>query len=249
MRLEGKVALITGASGGVGAAQARLFSREGALVFMTDVRVEEGEAIALEIAESGRKTSFAKLDVTKEDDWRSAVALCLKSFGPPTVLVNNAGIYRTTPILDTAEEEWDAVMEVNAKGVFLGTKHVVPEMKAAGGGSIVNISSTAGLLGGGRGHAYGASKGAVRLFTKYTAVQFAKEGVRANSIHPGALDTDLIADVLGTPEGRAASVSKVPIGRIGNAQDVANAALFLASDESSFVTGSELIVDGGLTAR
>jgi cyclopentanol dehydrogenase len=163
--------------------------------------------------------------------------------------VNNAAIYSRVSIEHTEVEEWDRIMDINTKGVFLGTKHAIPVMREAGGGSIVNISSTAGLVGSARGSAYGTSKGGVRLFTKYTAIQHAADRIRANSIHPGPIDTGMIAEALSTPEGRAASESRVPLGRIGTITDVAYGALFLASDESSYMTGSELVIDGGMTAQ
>ena len=151
--------------------------------------------------------------------------------------------------METSLAEWQRILEVNTTGVFLGTKATIPTMQRAGGGSIINISSTAGLVGSGRGSAYGTSKGGIRLFTKYTAVQHANDGIRANSIHPGPIDTEMIVDNIGTPEGRATSESRIPMGRIGTVDDVAFGALFLASDESSYMTGAELIIDGGFTAQ
>ena len=249
MRLEGKVALISGAARGQGETEARLFAQEGASVVLGDVLESEGEAAAAAIRESGGDARFVALDVTSEDAWVSAVRFTVETFGRLDVLVNNAAIYARTLIVDTDIEEWRRIMDVNTTGVFLGTKHAVPAMRESGGGSIVNISSTAGLIGGGSGSAYGTSKGGVRLFTKYTAIQHAPDGIRANSIHPGPIDTDMIADNLSTPEGRADSLSRIPLGRIGAVMDVAYGALFLASDESSFVTGSELVIDGGMTAQ
>ena len=249
MRLEGKVVLISGGALGQGAAEARLFAAEGASVVLGDVREDEGRQVEAQIKETGGQALFVKLDVTSESDWVNAVQETLQRFGKLDVLINNAGIYRTTTIEHTSEEEWDLVMDVNAKGVFLGTKSVIAAMREAGGGSIVNISSIAGLIGSDRGSAYGTSKGGVRLFTKYAAIQHARDGIRANSIHPGPVDTDMIADRISTPEGRAASLSRIPLGRIGTVEDVALGALFLASDESSFMTGAELVIDGGITAQ
>ena len=249
MRLEGKVALISGGARGQGATEGQLFVDEGAKVVLADILDAEGEAAAAQIRENGGEASYVHLDVASEDDWRSAVEFTLQTYGRLDILINNAAIYKRTPIVDTDVEEWRQIMEVNSTGVFLGTKHAIPAMQRSGGGSIINISSTAGLVGSGRGSAYGASKGSVRLFTKYTAIQHALDGIRANSIHPGPIDTEMIADNLATPEGRAESEARVPLRRIGTVMDVAYGALFLASDESSYMTGAELVIDGGVTAR
>ncbi len=249
MRLEGKVALISGGSRGQGATEAELFVEEGAKVVIADILEPEGNAVAAQIREGGGDASFIRLDVTSEDDWRDAVEFTLNTYGRLDILINNAAIYKRTPIVQTELDEWNQIMDINSTGVFLGTKHAVPAMQKSGGGSIINISSTAGLVGSDRGSAYGASKGSVRLFTKYTAIQHAGDGIRANSIHPGPIDTDMIADNIATPEGRAQSEARVPLGRIGTVMDVAYGALFLASDESSFMTGAELVIDGGVTAR
>jgi NAD(P)-dependent dehydrogenase (short-subunit alcohol dehydrogenase family) len=249
MRLEGKVALISGGARGQGATEGQLFVDEGAKVVLADILDVEGEATAAQIRENGGEASYVHLDVTSEDEWRSAVEFALQTYGRLDILINNAAIYKRTPIVDTDVEEWRQIMEVNSTGVFLGTKHAIPAMQRSGGGSIINISSTAGLIGSARGSAYGASKGSVRLFTKYTAIQHATEGIRANSIHPGPIDTVMIADNLATPEARAESEARVPLKRIGTAMDVAYGALFLASDESSYMTGAELVIDGGVTAR
>ena len=249
-RLDGKVALISGGARGQGAAEARIFAREGAKVVIGDVLDAEGTRVAAEIAESGGDALFVHLDVTHEEDWRSAIGVATSSFGKLDVLVNNAGIWRRGRVEDTTVEDWDTIMDVNAKGVFLGTKLAIPEMRKAGGGSIINISSTAGLVGGPRSSAYTASKGAVRLFTKATAVQYAKEGIRANSIHPGPIDTPMIQQVWqGEEQNREAAIARTPLGRIGTPEDIAYGVLFLASDESSFMTGSELVIDGGSTAQ
>ena len=249
MRLVGKVALISGSARGQGEAEARLFAKEGASVVVGDVLENQGKKVEAEINETGGRALFVTLDVASESDWENAIRQTVQTFGKLDVLVNNAAIYRRVLIEDTTVEEWDEVMAVNAKGVFLGTKHAIPEMRKAGGGSIINISSTAGLVGSPRGSAYGASKGSVRLLTKSTAIQYAKDGIRANSIHPGPIDTEMIAANIGTPEGLAASLGRVPLGRIGTVDDVAYGALFLASDESSYMTGSELVIDGGATAQ
>ncbi len=213
MRLEGKVALISGGARGMGAAEARLFAQEGAKVVIGDVLDAEGTRVAAEIAESGGDALFVHLDVTDEEDWRSAIGAAVSSFGKLDVLVNNAGIWRRGRVEDTTVEDWDTIMDVNAKGVFLGTKLAIPEMRKAGGGSIINISSTAGLVGSSRGSAYSASKGAVRLFTKATAIQYAKEGIRANSIHPGPIETAMIQQVWqGDEQNREEAIARILLG-------------------------------------
>ena len=249
MRLEGKVALITGSARGQGAAEARLFAQEGAKVILADVSDPEGIAVAAEIAEAGGDAIYVHLDVTDESQWDAAVQSAVTSFGKLDILVNNAGIWRRGHVMETSSEQWDDIMDVNAKGVFLGTKSAIPEMRKAGGGSIVNISSTAGLVGSKTSSAYSASKGAVRIFSKSTAIQYASEGISANSIHPGPIDTDMGDQVWPDPTSREASISRTALSRIGTAQDIAYGALYLASDESSFVTGSELVIDGGVTAQ
>ena len=249
-RMDGKVALISGGARGQGAAEARLFAREGAKVVIGDLLDVEGMRVAAEIAELGGDAMYVHLDVTSEEDWQSAVAAAVSSYGKLDVLVNNAGIWRRGRVEDTTVEDWDAIQNVNSKGVFLGTKAAIPEMRQAGGGSIINISSTAGLVGGPRSTAYTASKGAVRLFTKATAIQYAGENIRANSIHPGPIDTEMIHQVWqGEDNSREESIARTPLGRVGTVDDIAYGVLFLASDESSFMTGSELVIDGGSTAQ
>ncbi len=249
MRLEGKVALITGAARGQGAAEARLFAKEGAKVVLADVLDRDGTAVAAEIAELGGEALYVHLDVSSEDDWQQAVEAAVSSYGKLDVLVNNAAIWRGGHVADTSSEQWDQVLDVNAKGVFLGTKLAIGEMRKAGGGSIVNISSTAGLVGSRTSTAYSASKGAVRLFTKSTAVQYGAEGIRANSIHPGPIDTAMGDQVWPDAGSREEAIERTVLKRIGTPEDIANGALFLASDESSFMTGTELVIDGGLTAQ
>ena len=249
MRLAGKVALITGGARGQGAVEARLFAREGAKVVVADVLDEEGARVAADIAEAGGNALYVHLDVTQEGDWRRAVQLTVSSFEKLDVLVNNAGIWRRDRVEDTSEQEWNLIQNVNSKGVFLGTKLAIPEMRKAGGGSIINISSAAGLVGSRRSPAYSASKGAVRLFTKSTALQYGREGIRANSIHPGPIDTAMGDQVWPDADSRAEMLSKLALSRIGTSEDVAYGALYLASDESSFVTGTELVIDGGQTAE
>ena len=253
-RLAGKVALISGGARGQGAAEAKLFAQEGARVVIGDVREEQGKQVEAEINEAGGRALWVKLDVTSESEWENAIKATVERFGRLDILVNNAAILRTAPtepstVEHTTAEEWDRVMVVNARGVFLGTKHAIPAMRKAGGGSIVNISSIAAMIGTWRGAAYPSSKAAVTVLTKNTAIQHAEDGIRANSIHPGPVDTEMIVASIGTPESRAASEARMPLGRIGTVEDVAYGALFLSSDESSYMTGAELVIDGGVTAQ
>src|SRR5262245_34127799 len=250
MRLAGKVALISGGARGMGAAEARLFAREGARVVIGDVLEAEGRAVEADIQAKGGEGVFVRLDVTRETDWQQAVALADRRFGRLNVLVNNAGIGGGSRIEDTTVEAWDQMMDVNAKGVFLGTKAVIPAMRQAGGGSIVNISSQLGLVGTDNSSPqYQASKGAVRLLTKATAIQYARDGIRANSVHPGPIVTAMTERRRADPAQYQLTVSRIPLGRYGEADEVAYGVLYLASDESAFVTGSELVIDGGWTAQ
>ena len=249
MRLENKVALISGGARGMGAVEARLFAREGARVVIGDVLEDEGRRTEAEINESGGECVFVNLDVTSEESWHSAVGQAVERFGKLDILVNNAGIDRTHNIVETTSEEWDLVMAINAKGVFLGTKAAIPALRENGGGSIVNISSVAGLVGNLMSSAYTASKGAVRLFTKSTAIQYAGAGIRCNSVHPGTIVTPMTSSMLSEDAYREDRINRTPLGRLGTAEDVAYGVLFLASDEASFMTGSELVIDGGRTAE
>lgn len=248
MRLENKVAFISGGGRGLGEVMAKLFAQEGASVVIGDVLEDEGKQVEAAINETGANCLFVRLNVTDETQWQQAVAATATRFGKLDILINNAGIYRTNKIENTSVEEWDQVLAINGKGVFLGTKAAIPEMRKAGGGSIINLSSVAGLVGSADSGAYNASKGAVRLLTKSTAIQYAKEGIRANSIHPGTIETPMTADLL-SGEGRRDRINRTPLRRLGRADDVAYGALYLASDEASFVTGSELVIDGGRTAE
>src|SRR5690242_14457952 len=250
MRLAGKVALMSGGARGMGAAEAKMFAREGARVVVGDVLDNEGRAVEAEIAAKGGKAAFIRLDVTREADWQAAVALAERTFGKLDVLVNNAGISAVGRVEDPTLEAWQRVMDVNATGVFLGSKAVIPAMKRAGGGSIVNISSQLGLVGtDNTSPMYPASKGAVRLLTKVTAIQYAKEGIRANSVHPGPIVTPMTEKRRADPATYQLMLSRIPLGRYGEPEEVAYAVLYLASDESAFVTGSELVIDGGWTAQ
>ena len=249
MRLENKVALFSGGARGMGAVEAKLFSDEGRKVVIGDILEQEGRQIESAINEAGGNCLFVKLDVTSEADWQGAVAAAVASYGKLDILVNNAGIYRTERVEETSGELWDQVMEINGKGVFLGTKAAIPEMRRAGCGSIINISSSAGLVGSVGSAAYSASKGAMRLFTKATAIQYAADGIRCNSVHPGIIETLMTAEVLADPAYMQDRLNNYPLGRIGQPEDIAYGVLFLASDESSYMTGSELVIDGGLTAH
>ena len=250
MRLAGKVALISGGARGMGAAEARLFAREGACVVIGDILDGEGRAVEAEILGSGGQAAYVHLDVTSEADWERAVAAAVSRFGRLDVLVNNAGVGGGSLLEHTTAAAWDRGMDVNAKGVFLGTRAAIPAMRRAGGGSIVNISSQLGLVGLERSSPwYQASKGAVRTLTKLTAVQYARERIRANSVHPGPITTPMTEARRGDPGHYEYMVSRIPLGRYGEPDEVAYGVLYLASDESSFVTGSELVIDGGWTAQ
>ncbi len=256
MRLEGKVALISGAASGLegelmgfGGAAARLFAREGAKVMLTDINEESGQKTAAQINELGGEAMFLRLDVTNEQDWIDAIRATVANYGRLDILVNNAGTGARFKVEDTTEEVWDTQMNIHAKGAFLGTKHAIPEMRKIRGGSIINVSSIYGLVGSETSTAYHAAKGAIRLFTKSAAIQYAKENIRVNSVHPGYAHTPLTQRGYANAEYLENIRSKVPIGRVGTADDIAYGMLYLASDESSFVTGSELVIDGGTTAQ
>ncbi|MAP40038.1 MAG: cyclopentanol dehydrogenase [Dehalococcoidia bacterium] len=245
-RLDGKVALISGGSKGQGAAEAKLFAQEGAKVVLADILDDEGKKVEAEINETGGEAMYLHLDVTSEADWAAAVKAAVDNYGKLDILVNNAGILLRKGVEETSAEEWDRIQDVNSKGVFLGVKAAIPAMREAGGGSIINISSIAGLRGS-TSTAYGASKGLVRLLTKSTAVQYGPEGIRCNSVHPGIIETDMTEEMLDSA-GREQWLTRTPLRIIANAHDVALGVLYLASDESRYVTGSELVIDGGITA-
>lgn len=247
MRLQGKVAIVTGAASGMGAATARLFAREGAKVVVADMLEHEGRGIAGEI---GAAAAFERLDVADEANWQAVVAATVQRFGGLDVLVNNAGISGSAyaDLFDTAA--WHKVMDVNATGTFLGMKYAVPAMKARGGGSIVNLSSISGFVGQARIHmSYNASKGAIRIMTKSAAVQFGRDRIRVNSVHPGWMPPMRTSGATADPALRAKMMELIPLGRPGEVDEVANAVLFLASDEASYITGTELVVDGGFLAE
>lgn len=253
-RLANKVALVTGGASGLGKAQALIMAREGAAVMLTDINVTDGESVAAQINENGGRALFLEQDVTDESRWEAVVAETVSRFGKLDIAVNNAGIGEGGNAEDTTLEAWRRVTSINLDGVFLGTKHSIRAMKDSGGGSIINISSIEGLIGDPNIAAYNASKGGVRIFTKSAALHCAKAGynIRVNSVHPGYINTPMVQKAMSGEHGeavRAHLVSLHPIGRLGEPEDIANGVLFLASDESSFMTGSELVIDGGYTAQ
>ena len=253
-RLDGKSALITGAALGIGRATAQLFAREGARVAVTDVLDDDGRAVADGLRGAGGTAEYWHLDVASERDVERVVQEVAERFGSLDVLVNNAGISGASrPTHEITEAEWDRVMAVNVKGVFFCTKHAVPHMRRAGGGSIVNLSSIYGLVGAMDAPPYHASKGAVRLMTKTDALFYARDRIRVNSVHPGFIWTPMVEQFLAASgdaaAGRKALDDLHPLGHLGNADDVAYGILYLSCAESAFVTGSELVIDGGYTAR
>lgn len=250
MRLAGKVAIVSGAASGMGAATARRFAKEGASVMIGDVLEEEGRKVAAEITRANGAAEFMRLDVTSEADWKAVVDATVAKWGKLDILVNNAGISGSavTDMLDT--DAWDRLMAVNSRGVFLGTKHAVLAMKRAGGGSIVNLSSISGVTGQTMTHmGYNASKGAVRTLTKSTAVQFGRDGIRANSVHPGLMPPMRTSGATADPEVRKKMLQGVPLRRAGEVDEVANAVLFLASDEARYITGITMPVDAGTMVK
>src|SRR5262245_35816400 len=249
MRLNGKVAIVTGAANGMGQSEALIFAREGAKVAVADLMETEGRQVADKIKAAGGEAIFVKLDVGNEAEWEKAVKATEDAFGKLDVLVNNAGISGSFDPDTMSTSAWDKLMEINAKGVFLGMKHAIPAMQRAGGGSIINISSISGVVGQlGIHMAYNASKGAVRTMTKSAAVQYAKDGIRVNSVHPGMLPPMKSSKGSADPAWREKMIRAVPLKREGRVEEVAHAVLFLASDEASYITGVELPVDGGFLA-
>jgi NAD(P)-dependent dehydrogenase (short-subunit alcohol dehydrogenase family) len=261
-RLVDKVAIISGGASGIGAETARVFAVHGASVVLCDVQDDLGQAVAKEISAAGGVAEYRRLDVCDEAQWIALVAETEQKYGKINILGNIAGISGRPPgmtvqigniagvaLAEQTLEGWNRIMEVNATGVFLGTKSVIPAMLRAGGGSIINISSICGIVGSFANAAYHASKGAVRIFSKAAAIQYAKDQIRVNSVHPGFVDTPMARPgLLGNESGKA-RMDATPLGRFGRPIDIAMGCLYLASDESSWVTGSELVIDGGLTAR
>ncbi len=249
MRVANKVALITGGAHGMGEAMVRLFAREGAKVVVADILEAEGRALAADIVAGGGDALFVKLDVADEAQWEAAIAAVTDRFERIDILVNNAGISGAVPDR-LSTEHYDRLMAVNARGAFLGVKHAIPELRKAGGGSIVNVSSVSGLVGQTFVHmGYNAAKAAIHVMTKSAAVQFAIHGIRVNSVHPGYMPPMRTSISTADPAQRAAMMQAVPMGRTGRPEEVAYAVLFLASDEASYITGTELVVDGGLLAQ
>jgi NAD(P)-dependent dehydrogenase (short-subunit alcohol dehydrogenase family) len=247
MRLKDKVAIVTGGAHGMGEAEARLFAKEGAKVVVADILPDMGEAVAADIRRSGGEARFVQTDVTKDEDWERLVGETLKAYGRLDVLVNNAGVSGSVVNDHDGTDGWDKIIAINQTSVFLGTRRAAAEMMKTGGGSIVNISSIIALVGSASGHpAYGASKGAIRSYTKTCAMRYGPKGVRVNSVHPGYMPAMLNSTNAGE---RAEKIERTPLRRIGEPIEVAYGVLFLASDEASFVTGAELVIDGGWVAQ
>ncbi|MFW6195583.1 MAG: SDR family NAD(P)-dependent oxidoreductase [Chloroflexota bacterium] len=252
MRLEGKSAIVTGGASGIGEATARLFAGEGARVVIADVDTARGKAVAKSIVSDGLTARFEELDVVDEAAWQAVANRTVDAFGSLDVLINNAGVsgqHGRPRVEETTVEGWDIVMDVNAKGVFLGTKAAIPRMREAGGGAIINVSSIYGIVGSKSGTAYHASKGACRVFTKTAAIQCAPDNIRVNSVHPGFIDTPMTESLHAQPGVREERLGATPSGRLGTPDDIAYGILYLASDEARWVTGSELVIDGGMTAQ
>lgn len=251
MRLEHKVAIITGAGSGIGREAALIFAHEGAAVVVADVNDDGGENTVAAITAGGGQAAFIHTDVARAADAEAMVRLAEETFGRLDVIFNNAGIFPDADgsVTDTDEETWDLVMRVNLKGVFLGCKYAIPALLRSGGGSIINVASFVALLGAATPQiAYTASKGGVLSMTREIAVEFARKNIRANALCPGPVDTPLLAELLSDPVRRQRRLVHIPPGRLAQAREIANAALFLASDESSYVNGATFTVDGGITA-
>jgi NAD(P)-dependent dehydrogenase (short-subunit alcohol dehydrogenase family) len=250
-RLNDKVALITGGASGMGKVASHLFAREGAKVVLTDVADEAGEAVAAAIRDGGAQAAYVHADVSRASDAEAMVRFAVDTFGRLTILYNNAGIFpeRDGSVTQTPEEVWDLTIGINLKSVYLGCRYGIPAMIESGGGAIVNVASFVALMGAATPQiAYTASKGGVLSMTREIAVEFARKGVRANALCPGPIETPLLQELLADPARRQRRLVHIPMGRFGLAEEIAKAALFLASDESSYMTGAALVVDGGITA-
>jgi NAD(P)-dependent dehydrogenase (short-subunit alcohol dehydrogenase family) len=250
-RLDDKVALITGGASGMGKVASHLFAKEGAKVVLTDVADEAGEAVAAAIRDGGAQAAYVHADVSRASDAEAMVRFAVTTFGGLTILYNNAGVFpeRDGSVTETPEEVWDLTIGINLKGVYLGCRYGIPAMIESGGGAIVNVASFVALMGAATPQiAYTASKGGVLSMTREIAVEFARQGVRANALCPGPIETPLLQELLADPARRQRRLVHIPLGRFGQAEEIAKAALFLASDESSYMTGAALVVDGGITA-
>jgi NAD(P)-dependent dehydrogenase (short-subunit alcohol dehydrogenase family) len=246
-RLAGKVALVSGGASGIGAAHVRVFAAEGAQVVAGDVQEDQGKAVVEAVNKNGGQAVFVRLDVTQEADWTNAVKEAVSRFGKLTTLINNAGIFWPTGVEAETLDKWNAMIAVNQTGVWLGMKASIPAMRNAGGGAIVNVSSLYGLIGSPGSIAYHGTKGAVRLMTKAAALEYVKQGIRVNSIHPGIIETPILGNL--NPQDAEAIRAATPMGRLGKPEDIACGSLYLCSDEAAFVTGAELVVDGGWFAQ
>ena len=251
-RVAGKTAIVTGGASGIGEAACVLLSEHGSGVVIADIDESKGKALEARIVENGGEAVFQRLDVTSEADWDRVVQYTLDWRGGLDIVVNNAGLSGAqgrAAVLETTLENWNTVMNVNSTGVFLGTRAAIEPMRRSGGGSIINVSSIYGIVGSKTSAVYHASKGAVRTLTKAAAVSYATDGIRVNSVHPGFADTPMTLELHGRPGVREERESLTPLGRLGTPEDIAWGILYLASDESSFMTGAELVIDGGMIAR
>ncbi len=246
-RLDGKVALISGGASGIGAAHAQVFAAEGAQIVIGDIQAAKGREVAAGVNNNGGEAVFVHLDVSNENDWQQAVHEAVSQFGKLTTLINNAGVYWPSGVEEETRDKWQKMIEINQTGVWLGMKTAAPALRASGNAAIVNISSLYGLIGSPGSIAYHASKGAVRLMTKAAALEYVRQGIRVNSIHPGQIDTPILAGL--TPEQDAQIKEATPMGRLGRPEEIAYGSLYLCSDEASYTTGTELVIDGGWFAQ